>query len=61
MHKSDIVKIGLELGLPYELTWSCYEGNEYSCGKCGTRIDRERAFEINSSVDPLVKIREGVK
>lgn len=61
LHKSDIVKKGLELGLPYELTWSCYEGKEYSCGKCGTCIDREKAFEINNSIDPLVKIRRGEK
>lgn len=58
LHKSDIVKKGLELNLPYELTWSCYEGEEYSCGKCATCIDREKAFELNNSVDPLVKIRE---
>ena len=58
MHKSDIVKIGLELNLPYELTWSCYEGNEHSCGACGTCIDREKAFELNATIDPLVKMRE---
>ena len=61
MHKSDIVKKGLELNLPYELTWSCYEGKEHSCGKCGTCIDREKAFEINGAVVPLVKIRRGDK
>lgn len=61
MHKSDIVKKGLELNLPYELTWSCYEGGEYPCGKCGTCIDREKAFEINNSIDPLVKLRKGDK
>lgn len=58
LHKSDIVKKGLELKLPYELTWSCYEGHEYACGKCGTCIDRENAFKINGCVDPLAKIRE---
>ncbi|MDY2801054.1 MAG: 7-cyano-7-deazaguanine synthase, partial [Fusobacterium mortiferum] len=61
MHKSDIVKKGLELNLPYELTWSCYEGGEYPCSKCGTCIDREKAFEINNSIDPLVKLRKGDK
>ena len=50
--KADIVKIGLELGTPYELTWSCYEGGEKPCGQCATCLDRKRAFEINSVVDP---------
>lgn len=58
MHKSDIVKKGLELGVPYELTWSCYEGNNNSCGKCGTCIDREIAFEKNNTVDPLINLRK---
>lgn len=55
MHKSDIVKKGLELNLPYELTWSCYEGREKPCRKCGTCIDREKAFEQNGVIDPLLK------
>ena len=53
--KADVVKIGLELGVPYELTWSCYEGGEEPCGVCGTCIDRQRAFELNGVKDPLVK------
>ena len=42
--------------MPYELTWSCYEGNDKPCGKCGTCIDRQAAFEANGTVDPLFKI-----
>ena len=53
MHKSDIVKIGLDLKVPYELTWSCYEGHDKACGKCGTCIDRKKAFEINGVKDPI--------
>lgn len=53
--KADVVKKGLELGVPYELTWSCYEGGEKPCGKCGTCIDRQKAFEKNGVVDPLLK------
>ena len=40
MSKAEVVRIGLELKVPYELTWSCYEGGEKPCGKCGTCIDR---------------------
>lgn len=55
MTKADIVKIGLEIGVPYELTWSCYEGNDCPCGVCGTCRDRIAAFEANGVTDPLMK------
>lgn len=51
--KADIVKLGLELNVPYELTWSCYEGEDKPCGTCGTCIDRMAAFEKNGIKDPL--------
>ena len=51
--KADVVKEGLRLGVPYELTWSCYEGGEHPCGKCGTCIDRKKAFEANGYIDPM--------
>ncbi len=53
--KADVVKIGLELKVPYELTWSCYEGSEKPCGKCGTCIDRAKAFEANGVSDPALR------
>lgn len=53
--KADIVAEGLKLGVPYELTWSCYEGGEEPCGKCATCIDRAKAFEANGVDDPAIK------
>lgn len=53
MTKKDIVALGLQLGVPYELTWSCYCGGEKPCGKCGTCIDRKAAFTANGASDPL--------
>lgn len=53
MNKSQVVKLGLELKVPYELTWSCYKGGNKQCGTCGTCIDRKRAFEENGVSDPV--------
>lgn len=55
LKKADIVRIGTELGVPYELTWSCYEGGEKPCGECGTCRDRIAAFAANGLTDPLMK------
>lgn len=52
-NKAAIVKLGLELDVPYELTWSCYEGGARPCGTCGTCRDRQQAFEANGVKDPL--------
>ena len=54
MNKAEVVKLGLELGVPYALTWSCYEGGERPCGKCGTCIDRASAFAANGVKDPAL-------
>lgn len=53
--KADIVKRGLELKVPFEKTWSCYKGGDKPCGKCGTCLDRQKAFEANGVTDPLLK------
>lgn len=53
--KAEVVRQGLALGVPYELTWSCYEGGDRPCGVCGTCIDRRTAFEKNGVTDPLLK------
>ena len=53
-NKSDVVREGLRLQVPYELTWSCYEGGERPCGHCGTCIDRIEAFRANGMEDPAL-------
>lgn len=58
-HKKDIVKRGLELKVPYELTWSCYNGGNIACGKCGTCRDRLAAFRANGVKDPI-QYAEGI-
>ena len=50
--KAEVVKIGLDLKVPYEYTWSCYEGKDKPCGKYGTCIDRAKAFAANGVDDP---------
>jgi 7-cyano-7-deazaguanine synthase len=51
--KAEIVKLGLELKVPYEMTWSCYKGEEWPCRECPTCIEREEAFALNRAKDPL--------
>lgn len=55
MTKAEIVKLGLELKVPYELTWSCYRGEERPCRVCPTCIEREEAFRLNGAADPLIQ------
>jgi len=50
--KTDIVKRGFELNVPFEKTWSCYEGEVLHCGKCGTCIERREAFHLANVEDP---------
>ncbi len=52
MKKADVVRLGLSIGVPYKLTWSCYEGKDDPCGKCATCLDRAAAFEANGVKDP---------
>ena len=53
MNKAEVVKTGIGLGVPFQLTWSCYEGGEKQCGTCGTCIDRKNAFRANNIEDPV--------
>ena len=51
--KRDIVKRGIELGAPFELTWSCYRDAEVACGACDSCALRLRAFQEAGVEDPL--------
>lgn len=53
-NKAEVVAKGLELKVPYQYTWSCYKGGDKPCGKCGTCIDRAKAFEANGVTDPAI-------
>ena len=53
LNKAQVVAEGLKLGVPYDLTWSCYEGGEKACSKCATCIDRLAAFRANGCEDPI--------
>jgi 7-cyano-7-deazaguanine synthase len=52
--KQDICAIGTELDVPYEETWSCYQGGDVHCGRCGTCVERKEAFQLAGVPDPTV-------
>lgn len=51
--KTDILTDGLSMGLDYSNTWTCYNGREKACGKCGACQERLEAFEENHATDPI--------
>ena len=53
MRKAEIVRLGLELGAPFDLTWSCYSREDSACGVCDSCVLRLRAFREAGSVDPI--------
>ena len=53
--KADVVAEGIRLNVPFEMTWSCYEGGVKPCGLCGTCRDRAAAFAANGIKDPLLE------
>ena len=53
MSKSEIVRRGKALGVPFELTWSCYSGEEVACGVCDSCVLRLRAFAAAGVIDPI--------
>jgi 7-cyano-7-deazaguanine synthase len=48
--KAEIVRRGVEVGVDFSHTWSCYKGGEIHCGKCGTCVERREAF-LNAGVN----------
>lgn len=53
INKTEILTKGLAMGLDYSKTWTCYNGRERACGKCGACQERLEAFHINGLTDPL--------
>ncbi len=53
MRKKEIVTLGLELGAPFDLTWSCYSRQDCACGICDSCVLRLRAFQEAGTVDPI--------
>lgn len=51
--KSDILRTGLGLGVPYEHTWSCYQSEDQACGRCGSCHFRKTAFDEIGVPDPI--------
>ncbi len=58
MQKSEIVRLGKELGAPLELSWSCYSGETEACGVCDSCVLRLRAFRQAGVEDPIRYARE---
>jgi len=53
MRKSEIVRLGVELGAPFHVSWSCYSGETEACGVCESCVLRLRAFREAGAVDPI--------
>ncbi|MBX7060981.1 MAG: 7-cyano-7-deazaguanine synthase QueC [Pyrinomonadaceae bacterium] len=54
LSKAEIVKKGIELGAPLELSWSCYRSEDLACGTCDSCALRLRGFEVAGLTDPIL-------
>ena len=61
MRKREIVTLGLELGAPFDLTWSCYQRQDRACGVCDSCVLRLRAFREAGAVDPIPYAEAGAR
>jgi 7-cyano-7-deazaguanine synthase len=53
LRKVEIVRLGIELGAPFDLTWSCYSREDKACGVCESCVLRQRAFAEAKMPDPI--------
>ncbi|MCS7279277.1 MAG: 7-cyano-7-deazaguanine synthase QueC [Thermodesulfobacteriaceae bacterium] len=53
LNKKEIIELGIKLGTPFHLTWSCYKGEEVACGECSSCQLRLKAFKALGLQDPL--------
>ena len=53
LRKSEIVKLGAELGAPLEMSWSCYKSEDVACGECDSCALRLRGFREAGLRDPI--------
>jgi 7-cyano-7-deazaguanine synthase len=53
LDKADIVRLGLELQAPLELTWSCYQNEDRACGRCSSCRLRLKGFAAAGVTDPI--------
>ena len=51
--KSDVVRLGLKMQVPYERTHTCYEGLRPACGVCNACVERIAAYRLNNTIDPI--------
>ncbi len=60
LRKAEIVRLGLELGAPFDLTWSCYSRQDRACGVCDSCVLRLRAFAAAGARDPIPYVEKAM-
>jgi 7-cyano-7-deazaguanine synthase len=60
LRKAEIVTLGLELGAPFDLTWSCYSREDQACGTCDSCVLRMRAFAAAGARDPIPYVSQAM-